>query len=181
MSGVSEPLGGGTITPTRPDEAIDHDVAAPPAVGGDADAGGDDREGTGLAALREALTSPAKPVTWSHQWNEQQRVVVESPEHLGTLVATLVEIEDYGGVTLTGSAGPWSQIMYFGKGEYLVELHPHEHGDTGPDMYFERVVPVTAAQAGRIAWDWVRTGRLPEEHDIEFRVVPEGQVTDVDL
>ena len=43
-----------------------------------------------------------------------------------------------------------------------------------PGMYFERIVPVTAAQAGAIAWEWVRTGAILTGFDVEYRVVPDG-------
>ena len=167
-----------TLRPARAEPAIDHAVADPQR------ALSDPNQSTGLDALAVARTQPSPAVVWRPQWDEGRQVEVTGPEHLGALIATLASFDDdaYGGIQLTGSAGPWSQVMDFDDGEFLVELHPRQHEPGSPGgLYFERMVPVTAADAGAIAWEWVRTGQILPGYEVEYRVVPEGRNTDVEM
>lgn len=164
------------VAPTTIAPGIDHDIAALQRVLDDP------KHRTGLDALTEV--KPSTPVVWVPRWNERDRVVVEGPVHLGQLITTLEGFDDdcFGGVQLVGSTGPWAQVMAGGHGEFLLELHPHLHLDGGPGgMYFERIVPVGSAAAGRIAWDWVRKGSMPDGYQVEWRVIPDDRDTDVPM
>lgn len=174
---MSAPRRGPALADPITEERLDHDVAAPAAPAADPE------RTTGLDALAQVQPNPSTPVHWVPHWEDDEQVVAEGPGHLGMLIAGLRGLDEpFGGVRLAGSAGPWSQVMHMGGAEFLVELHPHEHSDPSmPDMHFERVVPVTSVEAVRIAWEWVRRGEFPAEHDVELRVIPRGEQFDVEL
>lgn len=120
---------------------------------------------------------PADAVVWYPHWSERRPVVVEDGAHLARLIGLMVK-DEFGGIKLFGSRGPWAQVMGGVDGEFLLELHSHAYDDEPGGMYFERVVPISAASAGALGWAWVRREELPAEYGLEPRVVPCGQMLD---
>ena len=123
---------------------------------------------------------PEHSVLWYERWRDRTPVVVEDAAHLAHLIAPLGESE-YGGIKLHGSEGSWAQVMGGGDAEFMIELHPHEYDDAPGGMYFERVVPVSGAAAGALAWAWVRQEVLPLELELEPRVAPASGGQDIPL
>lgn len=122
---------------------------------------------------------PEQAVVWYPHWDDWRPVVVEDRAHLVRLITQLEE-DEFAGVKLRPSKGPWAQVMNGGDGEFCIELHPHTHGDRPGGMFFERVAPVSAS-AGALGWAWVRRDELPSGYQLEPRVVPEGSVWDLPL
>jgi len=123
---------------------------------------------------------PEHSVLWCERWRDRSPVVVDDPAHLARLIAPLGK-GDYGGIKRHGSEGPWAQVMGGGDAEFMIELHPHTYDYEPGGMYFERVVPVSAASAGVLAWGWVRREALPGGFELEPRVAPATGAPDVPL
>lgn len=166
---------------TAPDVAATESGAPAPPAGPDAA----DQATTGLAALARLATRPlpASPVRWIPHWNAGASVVVSGPEQLAACMA-LLDYDEFGGVKLSGSTGPWAQVLKSVDDEdFLVEFHPHEHSDPDLPLLFERIVGLSPADAAELAWSWVRGKGLPagREREIELRTVPDGSRFDAPL
>jgi hypothetical protein len=156
-------------------------IAAPPATEPSREQRRDERRVALQAEHWLAHQSvPEHSVLWYEHWRGWQPVVVEDATHLARLIAPLGE-GDYGGIQRRDSDGPWAQVMGRGATEFMIELHPHAHNHEPGGMYFERVVPVCAAEAGALAWAWVRRDALPFGFELEPRVAPANGGFDVAL
>ena len=164
-----------------PEEAVPRTDAPARASGPDAA----DQATTGLAALARLATAtlPAHPVRWVPHWDEAAAVVVSGPAQLASCMAML-GYDEFGGVKLDDSTGPWVQVLKAVDDEdFLVELHPHERSDRDLPLLFERIVGLSPADAAELAWSWVRGKGVPAglEREIELRTVPDGSPFDAPL